>query len=156
MGVVVAATHLQLGRKVALKFMLPEALELPALVERFAREARAAARLQSDHVARVIDVGDLASGSPFMVMEYLEGSDLASVIEKRGALPIEGAVDCVLQACDAVAEAHSIGIVHRDLKPRNPTAIRLPRSVIVDDVAIYFTDEGNSAVPVGTISRVAK
>ncbi len=119
MGVVVAATHLQLHNKVALKFMLPEALQLPALVERFAREARAAARLKSDHVARVLDVGELASGSPYMVMEYLEGNDLGSVVESQGALPIEGAVDCVLQACDAVAEAHRIGIVHRDLKPRN-------------------------------------
>jgi eukaryotic-like serine/threonine-protein kinase len=119
MGVVVAATHLQLHQQVALKFMLPEALRIPSFVERFAREARAAARLKSDHVARVLDVGTLESGSPYMVMEYLEGSDLGTVIETRGALPIEAAVDCVLQACDAVAEAHSIGIVHRDLKPRN-------------------------------------
>ncbi len=119
MGVVVAATHLQLDQKVALKFMLPEALRLPALVERFAREARAAARLKSDHVARVLDVGTLDSGSPYMVMEYLEGRDLGSIVERQGQMPIEVAVDCVLQACDAVAEAHALGIVHRDLKPRN-------------------------------------
>jgi serine/threonine protein kinase len=119
MGVVVAATHLQLDQKVALKFMLPEALRLPALVERFAREARAAVRLRSEHVARVLDVGTLETGSPYMVMEYLEGNDLGSLVETRGPLPIETAVDCVLQACDAVAEAHSLGIVHRDLKPRN-------------------------------------
>jgi eukaryotic-like serine/threonine-protein kinase len=119
MGIVVAATHLQLDQKVALKFMLPDALKLPALLERFAREARAAVRLKSDHVARVLDVGTLDSGSPYMVMEYLEGSDLGAMIESRGALPIDTAVDFVLQACDAVAEAHSVGIVHRDLKPRN-------------------------------------
>jgi tRNA A-37 threonylcarbamoyl transferase component Bud32 len=119
MGVVVAATHLQLDQRVALKFMLPEALQVPLLLERFAREARAAVRLKSDHVARVLDVGTLESGSPYMVMEYLEGHDLGSMIETRGALPVETAVDFVLQACDAVAEAHSVGIVHRDLKPRN-------------------------------------
>jgi eukaryotic-like serine/threonine-protein kinase len=119
MGIVVAATHLQLHQKIALKFMLPEATHVPALLERFAREARAAAGLKSDHVARVLDVGTLDSGSPYMVMEYLEGSDLGSVIETRGALSIDVAVDYLLQACDAVAEAHSIGIVHRDLKPRN-------------------------------------
>src|SRR5580692_4991663 len=73
MGVVVVATHLQLDQKVALKFMLPDALQHPSLVERFAREARAAVRLKSDHVARVLDVGTLHTGSPYMVMEYLEG-----------------------------------------------------------------------------------
>jgi eukaryotic-like serine/threonine-protein kinase len=119
MGVVVAATHLQLDQRVALKFMLPQGLKLPALVERFAREARAAARLRSDHVARVLDVGTLDSGSPYMVMEYLEGSDLGELVETQGPMATQAAVDYVLQACDAVAEAHSLGIVHRDLKPRN-------------------------------------
>ncbi len=119
MGVVVLATHLQLEQRVAIKFMLQAGLRNAPLVERFAREARAAVRLKSAHVARVLDVGLLDSGAPYMVMEYLEGSDLGSVLEARGALPIDMAVDCVLQACDAVAEAHSLGIVHRDLKPRN-------------------------------------
>jgi serine/threonine-protein kinase len=119
MGVVVAATHLQLEQRVALKFMLTPGLKSAPLVERFTREARAAVRLRSDHVARVLDVGTLETGSPYMVMEYLEGYDLGTMLERHGPLPIDAAVDCVLQACDAVAEAHSIGIVHRDLKPRN-------------------------------------
>jgi serine/threonine protein kinase len=119
MGVVVAATHLQLQQRVALKFMLDAGLVQPTLVERFGREARAAVRLRSDHVARVLDVGTLDTGSPYIVMEYLDGSDIGSVLEQRGAMPVEMAVDCVLQACDAVAEAHALGIVHRDLKPRN-------------------------------------
>jgi serine/threonine protein kinase len=119
MGVVVAATHLQLDQKVALKFMLPQGLKHPGLVERFAREARAAVRLKSDHVARVLDVGTLDSGSPYMVMEYLEGRDLGDLVESQGPMAVPAAVDCVLQACDAVAEAHALGIVHRDLKPRN-------------------------------------
>jgi serine/threonine-protein kinase len=119
MGVVVAATHLQLDQKVALKFMLPLGLAQAGLVERFSREARAAVRLKSDHVARVLDVGTLESGSPYMVMEYLDGSDLGALVESQGPLPVYAAVDYVLQACDAVAEAHALGIVHRDLKPRN-------------------------------------
>ncbi len=119
MGVVVAATHLQLDQKVALKFMLPQGAQSQALVERFSREARAAVRLKSDHVARVLDVGTLPWGAPYMVMEYLEGDDLGSVVGREGPMPFERAVDCVLQACDAVAEAHALGIVHRDLKPRN-------------------------------------
>ena len=119
MGVVVAAMHLQLQQTVALKFALPSALQSPAAVERFLREARAAVRLKSEHVAKVLDVGTLETGAPYMVMEYLDGSDLGGVVTKLGPLPIESAADYVLQACEALAEAHSLGIIHRDLKPQN-------------------------------------
>ena len=119
MGVVVAARHLQLDQRVAIKFVLPTAMANAEAVERFAREARAAVKLRSEHVARVLDVGRLAHGAPYMVMEYLEGRDLGDVIEQRGQLPPHEAVDYVLQACEAIAEAHALGIVHRDLKPKN-------------------------------------
>jgi eukaryotic-like serine/threonine-protein kinase len=119
MGVVVAATHLRLEQLVAIKFLLPAALESEDVVARFAREARAASRIQSEHVARVIDVGELEDGLPYMVMEYLEGSDLAGILADAGPLPIETTVDYLLQACEALAEAHAAGIVHRDLKPAN-------------------------------------
>ena len=119
MGVVVAATQIELDRRVALKFLLPKVLERPRLVARFSREARAAASLQSEHVARVIDVGTLESGGPYIVMEYLEGEDLSHVLARRGPLPSDEAVGYVLEACEAVAEAHAHGIVHRDLKPAN-------------------------------------
>jgi serine/threonine-protein kinase len=119
MGVVVAATHLQLDQPVALKFLLPDAMQNKEVVQRFAREARAAAKIQSEHVARVIDVGTLESGSPYMVMEYLQGRDLAQVLEERKRLPFEEAVGYVLQASEAIAEAHAASIVHRDLKPAN-------------------------------------
>ena len=76
-------------------------------------------RLKSEHVARVLDVGTLDTGAPYMVMEYLEGSDLGSVVAEQGPLPVSAAVDYVLQACEAIAEAHALGIVHRDLKPAN-------------------------------------
>lgn len=119
MGVVVAATHIELDHRVALKFLLPEALQHREIVERFAREARAAAKIQSQHVARVIDTGRMPSGAPFMVMEYLDGRDLADVLEQDGPLEPGVAVSYVLQACEAIAEAHAAGIVHRDLKPSN-------------------------------------
>ncbi|MEO6420861.1 MAG: serine/threonine-protein kinase [Polyangiaceae bacterium] len=119
MGVVVAATHIQLDQLVALKFLLPAALLKPSAVGRFEREARAAVRLRSEHVARVIDVGKLDDGAPYIVMEYLEGLDLGDVVEKNGQLSVAEAVDYLLQACEAVAEAHSLGIIHRDLKPQN-------------------------------------
>lgn len=119
MGVVVAATHVDLDQKVALKFLLPEALAHPELVERFAREAKAAARIQSQHVVRVIDTGRMPSGAPFMVMEYLEGQDLGELLDREARLPRALAVDYVLQALEAIGEAHAAGIVHRDLKPSN-------------------------------------
>lgn len=118
MGVVVQATHLDLDERVALKFLLPEALRVPEATARFVREARAAVKIKSEHVARVIDVGRLENDAPYMVMEFLEGSDLSALIE-RGPVPVEDAVDYVIQACDAIAEAHAAGIVHRDLKPSN-------------------------------------
>jgi len=119
MGVVMAALHEQLNQRVALKFLTDDAFQQPEAVTRFLREARAAVQIQSEHVARVMDVGTLDSGAPYMVMEYLRGRDLKEVSSRRGPLPITEAVDFLLQACDAVAEAHSLGIVHRDLKPSN-------------------------------------
>jgi eukaryotic-like serine/threonine-protein kinase len=119
MGVVVAAKHAQLDQLVALKFVLSAAADNPDAVERFVREARAAVRLRSEHVAKVLDVGTLDTGAPYIVMEYLEGSDLAAVLRAQGPLPVSDAADYIVQACDAVAEAHSLGIIHRDLKPQN-------------------------------------
>jgi eukaryotic-like serine/threonine-protein kinase len=124
MGVVVAAHHLQLDEKVALKFLLPDALDNTEAVARFAREARAAVKIKSEHVARIIDVGTLPNGAPYMVMEHLDGGDLAAWLLDRGPLSIEQAVEFVLQASEAVAEAHALGIVHRDLKPANLFCIR--------------------------------
>jgi serine/threonine protein kinase len=119
MGVVVAATHVTLEERVAIKFLLPEALQNAEAVARFLREARAAVRIKSEHVARVTDVGTLETGAPYMIMEYLDGGDLGALAKTRGAMPVELAVEYVLQACEALAEAHALGIVHRDLKPSN-------------------------------------
>src|SRR5687768_2291671 len=119
MGVVVAAQHLGLDQRVAIKFLFPEAFSHPEALLRFDREARAAAKIKSEHVARVTDVGTLENGAPYMVMEYLEGEDLAEYLRREGALRVEEAVQLVLQACEAIDEAHKLGIVHRDLKPAN-------------------------------------
>jgi serine/threonine-protein kinase len=118
MGVVVAATHLELGHRVAIKLLRDEMAESPVIVERFLREARAVVGLRTEHVCRVTDVGRLDSGAPYIVMEMLEGVDLQRTVA-RSPLPLTTAVEYVLQACVALAEAHAAGIIHRDLKPAN-------------------------------------
>ena len=119
MGVVFEAMHLRLRQRVAIKMLQPHVMKMPDIVARFEREARAAAQLKSRHAARVIDVAETAEGLPYMVMEFLDGHDLAAELDARHSLPIGDAVDCVLQACSAMAEAHANGIIHRDLKPSN-------------------------------------
>jgi len=125
MGIVVAATHEQLDQRVALKFLLPSLAANQEVLQRFVREARAAVKIHSEHVARVLDVGS-HEGTPYMVMEYLEGEDLAQVLADRGRLPGAEAVGLLLQACEAIAEAHAQGMVHRDLKPANLFLARRP------------------------------
>jgi serine/threonine protein kinase len=103
---------------VAIKVLRPELAANDASLERFVREARAAARIANDHVVRVFDVGGIEDREPFIVMEYLEGEDLARRLE-RGILSVPEAVGILLQACTAIAEVHRAGVIHRDLKPAN-------------------------------------
>ena len=105
--------------------MLPDATGAPHAIERFLREARACARLKGDHVVRVFDVGELDGGTPYMVLEYLEGLDLQEHVGRR-PLSVAEAARHGLQICAALAEAHALGIVHRDLKPANVFLTRLP------------------------------
>lgn len=119
MGIVVAARHLDLDELFAIKLMLPSGLASSEAVERFLREARAAAKLKGDHVAKVQDVGRLPDGTPYMIMEHLEGTDLRSLVRERGRLSPSDAVTYVLQACETLREAHALGIVHRDVKSAN-------------------------------------
>jgi serine/threonine-protein kinase len=119
MGVVLAARHLQLDERVAIKILRDDVTLDSEHIERFLREAQAAVRLKSEHVARISDVGTLPDGKPYMVMELLEGMDLGRLLQDQGQLARPLAVDLVLQTCDALAEAHAIGIVHRDIKPTN-------------------------------------
>jgi serine/threonine-protein kinase len=119
MGAVVAARHIELGTRVAVKFLLPSMAHDEAAVLRFQREARAAVRLRGEHTARVMDVGKLANGAPYLVMELLEGRDLGELIAQQCALGVDEAARYVLQVCESIAEAHGLGIIHRDLKPQN-------------------------------------
>jgi eukaryotic-like serine/threonine-protein kinase len=119
MGAVFEAHHVHLDQRVAIKMLLPELATDPDVVRRFLREGRAAVKIPSQHVARVQDVSTLPDGTPFMVMELLQGADLQGVLDARGPLPVPLAVDYLLQTCEALAHAHAMGIVHRDLKPPN-------------------------------------
>jgi serine/threonine protein kinase len=117
-GVVVQATHMDLNKPVAIKILRPE-WQTAEIEARFEREARVAARLPADHIARVTDVGQTDDGECYLVMELLVGRDLADEIVARGQFPIAEAVDLILQATAGVAEAHAAGLVHRDIKPAN-------------------------------------
>ena len=119
MGHVYEATHLRLGQRVAIKVLKPGAAQSPEVMSRFDREARAAGRLRGRHAARVIDVDLTTERLPYLVLEFLDGHDLQTELERRGAFPIDEAIDYVLQACVGIAEAHDIGVIHRDLKPSN-------------------------------------
>jgi serine/threonine-protein kinase len=151
MGVVVAVTHLQLGEPYALKCLLPRTARNPETVARFLREARAAVRIKSEHIARVSDVGTLDNGSPYILMEYLTGRDLSDVLHDHHRLSIGDAVEYVLQACAGIAEAHALGIVHRDLKPSNLFLTQrldgAPLVKVLDFGISKATDEGGPHAP---------
>jgi serine/threonine-protein kinase len=119
MGVVVAARHMQLGQRVAIKFLRRDAAADASAAVRFLQEGRAAAALSNEHVAKVHDVGTLETGEPYLLMEFLSGADLGRLLRESGPMPIEEAVGAVVQACEGIAEAHARGIIHRDLKPSN-------------------------------------
>jgi len=158
MGIVVAAHHIELDERVAIKFLQPEMLANTEAVARFRREARAAVKIKSEHVARVSDVGTLDNGAPYMVMEYLDGSDLSAWLANKGALPLAQAVDFVLQACEAIAEAHALGIVHRDLKPSNLFVVRRPDgglSVKVLDFGISKVAATGGSSPNAAMTRTS-
>jgi serine/threonine-protein kinase len=118
MAFVLAARHVELDELFALKFLDERFLGNASIIERFTQEAKAACKIRSEHVARVYDVG-VHGGAPFFVMEHLDGRDLSAVLAESGALPVEDAVEYVMQACEALAVAHKHGIIHRDIKPEN-------------------------------------
>jgi eukaryotic-like serine/threonine-protein kinase len=149
MGVVVEATQLLLDRRVAVKVLSEDVYQDPEARERLMREARAAAQIRGEHVARVLDVGE-HEGVPYVVMELLEGVDLGARLATEGPLPVQEAVDALLEACAGLAEAHAAGIVHRDVKPSNLFQARKPdgsTTIKVLDFGISKRDEpGGSAL----------
>jgi serine/threonine protein kinase len=163
MGFVVAARHKALGRVDAIKFLLPQFVTHGEISKRFEREAQSVANLKSPHVAQVFDFGVTEFGEPYIVMEFLKGRDLKAEL-RRGPLPIADAVDYVLQACEALIEAHENGIVHRDLKPANLFLAETKNGesclkvldfgiakVIDDDPVTEITAEGGNGGFLGTI-----
>ena len=152
MGVVVACTHLTLGERYALKLLRRDVLTDHDSVQRFIREARAAVKLKSEHVAKVSDVGTYDQDLPYMVMEYLEGQDMGELLEERHTLAIPWATDMTLQACEALAEAHSLGIVHRDIKPSNLFVTWRPDGAAM----VKILDFGISKSPVGTDMKLTQ
>ncbi|MCA9630591.1 MAG: serine/threonine protein kinase [Myxococcales bacterium] len=155
MGVVVQAHHTVLGERVAIKFLLTEQVASNDAMVRFLREAKAAARIKSQHIARVSDVGTLDDGAPYMVMEYLEGRDLSQVLEVERVIRTEDAVDFIIQACDAIAEAHSAGIIHRDIKPANLFLTRHHDGSPLIKVLDFGISKFNSAEEPDGITRTA-
>ena len=150
MAVVLAGTHVVRGERVAIKVVSGAASW--AARERFLHEARAAARLRNPHVARFHEVGTLDDGTPFLVMELLEGTDLGNVLAQTyEGIGADVAVDYVLQACEALAEAHAAGIIHRDIKPANLFLARRPSD---DSVVLKVLDFGISYALVANAQRV--
>lgn len=144
MGEVFAARHELLHQRVAIKVLRKDALDA-ATIARFMNEARAAARIVNEHVARVTDVANLEDGSPYMVLEFLDGADLARVLEQQALLPVYQVIDWVLQACRAVAHAHALGIVHRDLKPGNLFLAKLEDGTSIIKVLDFGISKTNNS-----------
>jgi serine/threonine protein kinase len=150
MGLVFAARHLQLEQRVAIKFLRPEINRHAGVGERFLREARAAARIQGEHVVRVFDVGDLGGSMPFFVMEYVEGMNLAEALAADGPIPFPTAVDYVLQACEALSQAHQAGIIHRDVNPSNLLISRRSNGSVVVKLLDFGISKVSSAPSTST------
>ncbi len=119
MGRVYLAEHVDIGKKFAVKVLHPVYGRMPDLVERFRREARAASKIGHPNIVDVTDSGTTDDGSVYFVMEHLQGVELASIIDREGAIDIRRALDISTQVCRALSAAHAAGIIHRDLKPEN-------------------------------------
>jgi len=145
MGKVVRASHLFLQQEFAIKVLLPHMAESAETVTRFLREAQATSKLKSEHIARVFDVGRMADGVPFMVMEYLQGNDLNQILRHHGPQRSQIVCDLMLQACEGMAEAHSLDIIHRDIKPSNFFITTRPDGTML----LKILDFGISKTPVG-------
>lgn len=146
MGVVYKAEHRKMGRLVALKVLAPAITSQPEAVNRFQREVQAAARLSHPHIVAAYDA-DEAQGVHFLVMEFVDGSDLSSLVKKQGPLPVGQAVDCVLQTAHGLLHAHQVGLVHRDIKPANLLRDAKGKVKILDMGLARFDGAGNTVGP---------
>jgi serine/threonine-protein kinase len=154
MGVVVRATHLVLQQAVAIKFLRRGEGVDPDAVKQFVGEAQAAARVQGDHVVRIYDVALLDDGTPYIVMEHLDGMSLANILADRGALSVHEAVDYASQVSQALVKTHAAGIVHGDLKPENIYVTGggdTPRRIKLLDFGVSRILNGGGARPAGVV-----
>ena len=156
MGVVFSATHLELDAPVAIKIVRDDFAENEAVVSRLLFEARAVARMQSGHVVRVLDVARLPNGAPYVVMEKLRGGDMAALLEQRRSVPVDEAVGYLLQACEGLMEAHSLGIVHRDLKPENLFLAATPEGVVLKILDFGISKDISSSIREGRRTTLTK
>jgi eukaryotic-like serine/threonine-protein kinase len=157
LGVTVEALHTQLGQRVAVRILAADPAAYPEAARRFLRGARLAVQFQNEHTARILDVGTLESGTPYIVAEFLPGSDLQRVLRVREWLPVPEAVDYVLQACQALSEAHAHGVVHRNLKPTNLFLTRRDgaRRLVVLDFGVSDDPLSDAAINLGGIGGAA-
>ncbi|MEP7053595.1 MAG: serine/threonine-protein kinase, partial [Pseudomonadota bacterium] len=156
MGVVLSATHLELGAPVAIKIVRDDLAQHEEVVSRLLFEARAAARMRSSHIVRVLDVARLDSGAPYIVMEQLEGLDLAAVLAEAGTLTATDAVNYLLQACEGLNEAHALGVVHRDLKPENLFLANTPEGVVLKILDFGISKDLGTSISSGARSTLTK
>lgn len=152
MGLVFEARHVLLERRVAVKLLRPKFAQNPAWVERFRREARAASAIGHENIVDILDIGVTDDGSPYYVMEFLEGETLAALARREAPLPWRRVRGIALQLCDALAAAHRAGVIHRDLKPAN--CIRLPRARDPDFVKILDFGIAKLLAPVDRSPRL--
>jgi len=146
-GVVVAARHARLGLRVALKFLRPDRPRSAEVSGRLVREGQITARIQNAHVTRVLDIGRLPDGEPFLVLEHLEGCDLGALLAARGPLTRADAVGYVRQACAGLTAAHALGIIHRDLKPSNLFLTLAPNGSPLVKLVDFGLAEQSSGAP---------
>jgi serine/threonine protein kinase len=158
LGLSLEALHTQLGQRVAVRLSAADPRAYPEAAARFLRGARLAVQFQNDHTARILDVGTLESGAPYVVAEFLSGSDVQKVLRVRECLGVPEAVDYVLQACEALSEAHAHGVVHRNLKPSNLFLTRREgaRRLIVLDFGISDDPLSDAAINLGGISSATQ
>jgi serine/threonine-protein kinase len=155
MGAVYLAEHPAIGRRVAVKVLHPNYTRDPQLLGRFLNEARAANAIRHPNIIEILDSGVIADGTPFLVMELLEGESLGTRLRREGALPIATALELAYQTASALGAAHAKGIVHRDLKPDNLFLVADPHEpdrqrIKVLDFGIAKLQQGSSSDSVKT------
>lgn len=158
LGITLEAMHEQLGQRVSIRVSSADPRAYPEASARFLRGARLAVRFQNAHTARIIDVGTLDSGAPYIASELLTGSDLRRVLRVREVLPVSEAVDYTLQACEALADAHAHGLVHKNLEPSNMFVVRreTERQLIVLNFCLSDDPLSDAAINLGSTQHATQ